>query len=192
MNHGLPNIFELTENENTAYENLWEEASVFLRRKFIASKACAKKEKSLNNFSFQLKKIKKKWKITPLFNPMNCSPPGSSLQGILQARILEWAAMPSSRGSSWPRDLTHGLLGLLHWQVGSLPQHHLGSPFSHLGNIKGTVIKEYACQWRRHGFDPWIRKISFSMDREAWQAAAHGVTKSWTQLSMSVHVTYAN
>ena len=34
---------------------------------------------------------------------MDCSPPGSSLHGILQARILEWVAMPSSRGSSWPR-----------------------------------------------------------------------------------------
>ena len=34
------------------------------------------------------------------------SPPGSSVHGILQARILEWAAMPSSRGSSWPRDWT--------------------------------------------------------------------------------------
>ena len=39
-----------------------------------------------------------------LCNPMDCSPPGSSVQGILQARILAWVAMPSSRGSSWPRD----------------------------------------------------------------------------------------
>ena len=38
----------------------------------------------------------------------DCSPPGSSLSmGILQAIILEWAAMPSSRGSSQPRDQTH-------------------------------------------------------------------------------------
>ena len=35
-----------------------------------------------------------------------CSPPGSSVHGILQARILEWAAMPFSRVSSGPRDLT--------------------------------------------------------------------------------------
>ena len=39
-----------------------------------------------------------------LCNPMDWSPPGSSVYGILQARILEWVAMPSSRGSSWPRD----------------------------------------------------------------------------------------
>ena len=41
-----------------------------------------------------------------LCNPMDCSLPGSSVHGIFQARILEWAVMPSSRGSSWLRDRT--------------------------------------------------------------------------------------
>ena len=41
-----------------------------------------------------------------LCDPMDCSPPGSSVHGILQARILEWVAMPSSRGYSRPRDRT--------------------------------------------------------------------------------------
>ena len=41
-----------------------------------------------------------------LCNPMDCGPPGSSAHGILQARILEWVAMPSSRGSSWHEDWT--------------------------------------------------------------------------------------
>ena len=36
-----------------------------------------------------------------LFNPIDCSPPGSSVYGISQARILEWIAIFSSRGS-WP------------------------------------------------------------------------------------------
>ena len=35
-----------------------------------------------------------------LCDPMGCSPPGSSVHGILQARTMEWVAMPSSRGSS--------------------------------------------------------------------------------------------
>ena len=39
--------------------------------------------------------------------PMDCSPPGPSVHEILQAGILEWVAMPSSRGSSWLRDRTH-------------------------------------------------------------------------------------
>ena len=37
-------------------------------------------------------------------DPMDCSPPGSSVHGILQARTLEWIAIPFSRGSSRPRD----------------------------------------------------------------------------------------
>ena len=41
-----------------------------------------------------------------LGNPMDCSPPGSSVHGVLQARILEWVAMSSSRGSSWLREWT--------------------------------------------------------------------------------------
>ena len=41
-----------------------------------------------------------------LCDPMDCSPPGFSVHGILQARILEWVAMSSSRGSSWSRDQT--------------------------------------------------------------------------------------
>ena len=41
-----------------------------------------------------------------LCNPMDCSLPNSSVHGVLQARILEWVAIPFSRGSSWPRDWT--------------------------------------------------------------------------------------
>ena len=53
--------------------------------------------------------------------PMDCSPPDSSVHGILQARILDWVAMPSPRGSSWPRGWTHPcLLCLLHCQADSL------------------------------------------------------------------------
>ena len=41
-----------------------------------------------------------------LCDPMHCSSPVSSVHGIFQTRILEWIAMPSSRGSSWPRNQT--------------------------------------------------------------------------------------
>ena len=41
-----------------------------------------------------------------LYDPMDFNPPGSSVHGILQARILKWVAMLSSRGSSQPRDRT--------------------------------------------------------------------------------------
>ena len=41
-----------------------------------------------------------------LCDPMDSTPPGSSVHGILQSRILEWVAVPFSRGSSQPRDQT--------------------------------------------------------------------------------------
>ena len=61
-----------------------------------------------------------------LCDPMDCSLPGSSVQGIFQARTTEWVAISFSRGSSWPRDWT-SLPSLLHWQDDSLRMHSLGS-----------------------------------------------------------------
>ena len=46
------------------------------------------------------------WRPT-LCGPMGCSPPGSSVHGIFQARVLAWVVLSSSRGSSRPRDQTH-------------------------------------------------------------------------------------
>ena len=64
-----------------------------------------------------------------LCNPKDCSPPGSSVHGILQAKILEWVAIPSSRGSSWPRDRTHfSYISCTGRQI-LYHQHHLGSPY---------------------------------------------------------------
>ena len=62
-----------------------------------------------------------------LYSPMDSSPPGSSVHGILWERILEWVAIPFSRVSSRPKDQTY-VFCLLHWQVGSLPLVPLGSP----------------------------------------------------------------
>ena len=61
-----------------------------------------------------------------LCDPMDYTPPGSSVHGIFQARILKWTLIPSSKGSSQPKDPTHiisciGSGGLYH-------QLHLGSP----------------------------------------------------------------
>ena len=47
------------------------------------------------------------YQLSPtLCNTMNCTPPGSFVHGILQARTLEWVAIPFSRGYFWPRDQT--------------------------------------------------------------------------------------
>ena len=58
-------------------------------------------------------------------NPVDCSLPGSSVHGILQARILAWGAIPFSRGSSQPRDQT---LGLLHCRQILYCLSHQGNP----------------------------------------------------------------
>ena len=45
--------------------------------------------------------------LSSLCDPKDCSPPGSSVHGMLQARTLEWVAMSFSRGSSRPRNRTY-------------------------------------------------------------------------------------
>ena len=72
-----------------------------------------------------------------LWNPMDCSPPGSSVHGILQAKISEGVAIPFS-GGIFPTEGSNSHLScLLHWQADSLLLGHLGSP---PGNCKGLTV----------------------------------------------------
>ena len=91
-----------------------------------------------------------------LWDPVDCSLPGSSVHGIFLTRILERVAISSSRGSSRLRDRTHVSCVSCNagrffycWAIGDLP----------------------ACAWK----NPTIRG--------AWWATVHGVPKSQTQLS---------
>ena len=82
----------------------------------------------LKEFSSNLKLRAKAVQLCPtLCDPIGYSPPGSYVKGILQARILEWVVMPSSRGSFQLRDLTR-ISCLLRWQAGSLQLAPLGKP----------------------------------------------------------------
>ena len=72
-----------------------------------------------------------------LWDPMDCSPPGSCVHGILQARIPEWVAISFSRGSSWPRDRT---------RVACLPGRFFtiwapGKPFRNKGHSKPKALE---------------------------------------------------
>ena len=60
-------------------------------------------ESNLGILNFILKIMKVKVKVAQLC-PTLCDPTGYTVNGILQARILEWVALPFSRGSSQPRD----------------------------------------------------------------------------------------
>ena len=62
-----------------------------------------------------------------LCDPMDYSQPGSSVHGILKARILEWVAISYSRWSSWPMDRIH-ISCVLHWQADSLSLVRRGKP----------------------------------------------------------------
>ena len=64
-----------------------------------------------------------------LCNPTDCSPPASPVHGILQARILEWVAMPF-QGIFLTQGSNSSLLCLLHWQSGSLPLAPPGKPLN--------------------------------------------------------------
>ena len=84
----------------------------------------------------------------------------TSVQGSLQARTLEWVAMPSSRGSSWPRDRTH-IFCLLHWQAGSSPLLPPGNQTDIQGQIctadpKSYVLREEDQVFTPSRWPPWI------------------------------------
>ena len=63
-----------------------------------------------------------------LCSPINCSPPGSSVHGTFQARILQWVAISFSRGSSQPRDRTHTSYASYNGRRVLYQWHHLGNP----------------------------------------------------------------
>ena len=94
-----------------------------------------------------------------LCDPVDCSLPGSSLHGILQARVLEWVAISFSRGSSWPRDRTpvshiagrHFNL----WATREAPSHCLGICKTKFQKME---FKKWS-EWKNH----WIKtRTSYS------------------------------
>ena len=70
-------------------------------------------------------------------NPMDCIPPGSSVHGIFQARVLEWVAISYSRGSFQPRDRTC-IPVFPALQEDSLPAEPTGKPSE--GSARGLII----------------------------------------------------
>ena len=84
---------------------------------------------------------------------MDCNLPGSSIHGILQARILAWVAISFSRGSSPPRDRADVPLSPA-LQMGSFPLSHLGSPAaSSLWHLRGAWLGCWGVVWV-HGSSP--------------------------------------
>ena len=104
-------------------------------------------------------------------NPMDYSLPGSSVKGIFQAGIFEWIAMPSSRGSSLPRDQTY-ISCFLHWQMSSLPLSHLGSPCLSLLDLKKKK-RERERETRTLFHDVYFDKVSKTSKKSSTSAYHH-------------------
>ena len=97
-----------------------------------------------------------------LFDPMNYSPPGCYIHEILQARIQEWVAIPSSRGSSQPRVWTPYFFHILTWQASHLswvppmnPQLYCANANSLLFGVCCGYIRYI---WYHHG-ENWMKSI---------------------------------
>ena len=133
-----------------------------------------------------------------LYDAMGCSLP-ESVHGILQARIPEWVAMPSSRGSSQPRDWTHVSY------ISSLT----GGFFTTRTTWEapgGSDGKESACNARDLGLIPGVGKspgegngywlqyscLENSIDRGAWQVTyspwGHKESDTTQRLTLSINV----
>ena len=92
-----------------------------------------------------------------LCNPTDCSPPGSLSMGFFQARILEWVVMPSSRGSSQPRDQTPICLHFLHCrQILSLPIELPGKPEYNI-----CLRKKQCFSGKLHCLDPALTIMDY-------------------------------
>ena len=126
-----------------------------------------------------------------LCEPMDCGPPGSSVHGVLQARILEWVAISFFSGSFPSRDQTwvsqfDSWIGKIHWRKDRLP-----TPIF-LGFPDGLAGKESTCNVGDLGLiaglgrSPGERKgypLQYSGLENSMDYIVHRVTKSQTQLS---------
>ena len=137
---------------------------------------------------------------------MDCSHPGSSVHGILQAKILEWVAMPFS-GIFWTRDQTRVSCFIGRFFTIWATREALGRGFLKKERLPWWLHRERIClQFRRHRrytFNAWIVKIPWIrkwqptpvflpekshgqrslMAKGAWQATVHKVAKSQAWLS---------
>ena len=94
--------------------------------------------------------------VSKSWNHMDYSPPGSSLHGILQVRILEWFAISFSWGSSWPWDQT---------QVSCITGR-----FFTTWAMRVKVLVSQSCLTRR---DPWTVPLSMEFSRQEYWSGCH-------------------
>ena len=103
----------------------------------------------------------------------DCSPPGSSVHGISQARILEWVAISFSRGSSWTRDRTHvSCIGRWILYQGATWEAHM------------SIYNIYKCSkgGKKKEPQPWWGRSLQSLPGKAYPSWAERSLGTWSQV----------
>ena len=115
--------------------------------------------------------------------PIDCSPPGSSVHGILQARILEWVTMPSSRGSSLPIATEWTPVSCIAGRLFTIWATRKGCNAGVVGSVHGLGRSPGG----GHGNPLQYSCLENPMDRGACCATVCRVTKSQTRPSNWAH-----
>ena len=137
----------------------------------------------------QVALVVKKWsKVSQscltLCDPVDCSPPGSSVHGILQARILEWIAISFYRGSSQPRDRTQvSCIAGRRFNLWATREVVKNSP-ANAGDVKDVGSIPVSGRSPGGGSGNTLQNFCLEnpMDRGAWWVVVHGVAKRQRQL----------
>ena len=123
--------------------------------------------------------------VSPLCNPKDCRPPGCSVHGILQTRILEWTAMPSSRGSSWPRDGTR-VSSVSCIAGGFFPLSHQISPYIMIRILNRSFSKKK----KRCEISKSCLTLCSPMDYSLSGSSVHGIFQArvleWVAISLII------
>ena len=115
-----------------------------------------------------------------LCDPMDCSLSGSSIYGILQARILEWVVIPFSIFLNWGLNLN-----LLYWQADSLPLSHQGSPRCALGARKKDFNSTHS-QGSKGTAHPWGHVWWQLLESECDTQGIGWLDVGWTTVSLCI------
>ena len=122
---------------------------------------------------------------------LDCSPPGSSVHGIFHARMLEWVAVASSRGSPWPRGQTHisYVFCLFRWVL--YGWYHLRSPMFCSSPWKQGRKLIYELLAKKKAGQQWLRGqmrllVTMAMFTPCCVHKACDTRKHWESISLSI------
>ena len=139
---------------------------------------------------------------TTLCNPVDCRPPGSSVHGILSARILEWVPIPFSRGSSEPREWIWVSCTAVRFstiwatrEVHEKPRQHIKKLRHHSGNKGRMWFFHWSCTDVKVG--PWkklsaeeLMLLNCGAGEESWESLGlHGdpTSQSYRKSILNIH-----